>query len=61
MFRNEYKQEETKVCMPAKLRRMVAYLDGLLSIKTYDSLITLSKTTITPLSESLWLSNLVVL
>ena len=52
--------------MATKLGRMVTYLDGLLSIKSHDPLITWfceitrqTETTISPLLECLWPPNLV--
>ena len=53
------------ITMTTKLGRMVAHLDGLLPIKSHDSLMTWScditwqaKTIISPLRQSLWPRNL---
>ena len=55
----------TTVPIATKLGRMIICLDGLLPVKSHDCLITWSweitrqnKTTISPLSERLWLPNL---
>ena len=55
----------TRVPMATKLGKMITYLDRLLLIKSHDPLISWSckitlqnKTTISPLSERLWLPNL---
>ena len=55
----------TRVPMATKLGKMITYLDWLLLIKSHDPLISWSckitlqnKTTISPLSERLWLPNL---